>query len=184
MSTTLEDLRQQRQALAEQRADLQRKDKSARQRERRKGKQWLIDGKLKRVALTIYVVCDYTLEPAVDYLRARGKEFGWPDKGAGEIELLFIRALESYDEEELLGLTDDLTTSNAEEAQEAHKYSLEWAMTLWTALQNEFGIFPSTAAILWKLEQLRLAIPPELRPKSWGLRMTTKACAPMRSAEP
>ena len=172
MATRLEELRQQRQALAEQKADLQKKNKSACQRERRKGQQWLIEGELKRVALTIYVVCDYALEPAVDYLRMRGKAFGWPDKGVGEIELLFIQALESYAEEELLTLTDELTTSNAEEAQEAHKYALEWAMALWTALQNEFGIFPSTAAILWKLEQLRLAIPPELRPKSWGLGMT------------
>ena len=111
----------------------------------------------KDVALTLFCLGGWRLEPAVDYLESVAPE---------DVELDLVETVETWaleaPLEKMLDMEKEGTAPKASVHKNAADYFLKWSLAQWVADQNDLGVTPSTAAVLRQRGRLAEAagVPP------------------------
>lgn len=114
-----------------------------------------LEGNVRRVALSIYVLSDAVIEPVLLYLRAVYRQRHWAHLDDAELTRLVVDDYLAADMTELFSLTDAGAPLDPDALAVAMKRLNEWAGVTWAATQNKKGITPSTSALLDALELRR-----------------------------
>ena len=113
-------------------------------------------------------VSDGVPDPAVVFLRQRGRQRHWPDKTDEELSALVDDSFLGADPLEVVRLADQEHTSDRAALDAAVNFVHEWRVHTWTLGQNRKGIAPPTATVLAQFETQRLPAPDGLRPRARG----------------
>ena len=175
MANVREHLIDERRKLKEERLALSRQEKREKQTMRRKLKEWVFNDAERRSILAVYIVSEYSLHCTADFVQRVGKKHTWQPKATQDVEAMVEELFLGASDDELLSLADASSSDNVTERKAAYKQTQEWGMAAWTRRQNLQSVGPSTAGILERMELVRLAMPQNVRPKSWGLVMTGTA---------
>ena len=159
---TVEELEQRRAqisaALASTSRQLRLSRAVASRAERQLLTAWVLPMRLQHTVLIIYVLCDYSAEPAARYLATAARVKQWPERPAHEVvaivEDLFLRT----GEDALAALADVHSPSDAAAMAAATKCVEEWRLCQWTRQQNwERGVAPPSSLLLQRLGADRLS---------------------------
>lgn len=169
----LDDLLQHRQELDGALATTKRELKKAKQGDkdamRGKVSAWRLSKSLVHIVLIIYNLTDYTVEPAVKYLRTSGQKRHWPEKSDEELEEMLMDYFLDADPHEVAGLSDITNPSDAVALRVALDYVEQWRLVMWIQdINDQKGVAPSTDAVLQQLEVSRSGLPADVRPVARG----------------
>ena len=142
-----------------------------RQKDARRAEEsiWRLNAFVSDVALIIYVLTGYFLEPAIRFLRSVGQKRRWPQKSEDELGLLVEQVFSAVDPDDIAALTDTAAPSKPAALRAAMKWVQEWGLVAWTRRLNEDkGVAPSTQAVLEKAEEIRPGLPEAARPAAQG----------------
>jgi hypothetical protein len=164
---------ERRVALDAELAEARRACKKARRAERDAetaiSRQWVLTQHMGRTTLTIYVLADYVVEPAVEYLRRCGRERHWPDRVKEDLEALVLDHFMQTDAAEVAELTVVEHPVDAASMREAHQCVAEWRLVEWGRQRNRVQrVAPSSDQMLQQYEESRRQVPEESRPAARG----------------
>lgn len=156
-------------ALGETRRALKRL-KAAQAREKSaRARVWQLTPPLRRAVLTIYVLADGVLEPAVAYLRACAKMRHWDERQDDELAEVVLCAFLETDVAELADLVCLDPPADLASAVTAVRCVTEWRVVQWVKCQNsQQRVAPSTGLVLQKYEEQRQSCPETVRPPFRG----------------
>ena len=132
-------------ALAVNRQELKRA--RWRQKDARRAEEsiWRLTVFVSDVALIIYVLTGYSLEPAIRFLHSVGQKRRWPQKSEDELGLIVEQMFSAVDPDDIAALTDTAAPSKPAALRAAMKWVQEWGLVAWTRRLNEDkGVAPST----------------------------------------
>ena len=122
-------------------------------------RQWQLSDQLRNSVVIAYDLARYCSEPAVQLLRAAGRQRHWPDKSDVELAELVEDVFLAMGVAETVALTDHEEPADAVAMQRAAKYVEEWLVTCWATRQNlDRGVAPPSASMLRQLAAERAAI--------------------------
>ena len=108
------------------------------------------------------------VDPAVFYLRQRGRQHHWPDKDDEELADLVQQVFADTADADVLALTDADDPLDVAALKEATRYGLQCSLRIWTLAQNHKGVAVPAGDNPEEFEARRLEQPPGLRPVPWG----------------
>jgi hypothetical protein len=106
----------------------------------------LIDDE-RRTTLATYVLAEFDVLPAVEYLELRGRQHAWPGRSQAELRTLVVDMFLSTS----LGDIDDRAVFDSQPHSVASQMVEEWSLFTWCRR----GATPSTDALLVELERHR-----------------------------
>ena len=172
---TLEELEQERERLGELLRGTSKALKRARRRHEVESKAWVLPPPVRRVTIALYHLTDLNAEPVVKYLRARGREQGWPERASGELLTLVEDLYLSAEHSEIAALTDTASPFDVESLALAMKLCTDWQVVNQTRRANDIAGAVPTELMLQQREQLRQAMPEGLRPSPLGVASERRA---------
>ena len=122
------------------RGDIKRAQAKARAKAKAQARVWDLGVALARVAVLIYWLADGVPDPAVVYLRQRGRQHHWPEKSDEELEDLLEQVFDRMPDAEILALADAESPLDEAALKAASRYGLQWRLRLWTLAQNRKGV--------------------------------------------
>ena len=156
-------------ALAVNRQELKRARWRQKDERRAEESVWRLTAFVSDVALIIYVLAGYSLEPAIRFLHSVGQKRRWPQKSEDELGFIVEQLFLSAGPDDTAGLADTTAPSKPAALRAAMKWVQEWGLVSWTRRLNEDkGVAPSTQAILEKAEEMRTRLPETARPAAQG----------------
>ena len=171
-SQSLEDLAEQRRildaALAENKHERKKLMQQQKDKAKREKAMWKISEFLWHTVLIIYVLSDYTLEPARRYLHNSSRQRHWPEKTEEELTMMIEDKYLQVDLDDLAALTQVDEPADARAMRAAIAFLEQWKLVGWAKTLNEKGVAPSTDAVLQRLEQSRASLPEPVRPPLRG----------------
>ena len=131
-------------------------------------RQWVIDGFLRSVVLITLLRSDTVFDPAIVFLRQKGRQRHWPERTDEELTALFGDVFVAASVEELVSLdaTYDPTDWNAQKT--AVRLVEEWRVARWTETKNRQGLAPSTTAVLGEFARRHSRLSALIRPTPLG----------------
>jgi hypothetical protein len=171
LSASIATLRERKRSLAAESAALTSDAKRQRRRLRMSAaaaaRQWVLDEGLRRRVLLIYTLADCTPEPAALYLTAAAAERHWPPRDNADIVRTIEDAFLAADVDEIASLSDVAHPLDAAALRPAIACVEQWRLRSWVEVQNRRGVNPDTRLVLEEFEQMRAALPADLRPGLW-----------------
>ena len=173
-AAALEDLRRQQRAVDERLAAVAGAAKRLRRAERAAAasaaRAWNLAGRVRNVVLLIYMLSTNDLEPAVLYLRQRGRQNHWPDREDEELAALATEAFLAASVEEIAALWDAEAPADAGALEAAGRYVQQWRVAAWVAVQNRTkGVAPPSDLVLAKFAEVRSSLPAGAQGSAWGV---------------
>jgi hypothetical protein len=174
---SIEDLEQEKRdvdaAVAENRRATQKARQQKKDAKKSEAKAWRLAPFLEHATLIIYTLTDYQIEPAIKFLGANSRKRHWPEKTEEELQALVEELFLAADLTELTALSDMVEPADVDAMKAALVYVQQWGLVDWTRRLNaQCGVAPSTESVLLRLEEKRLTIPEQVRPRAVG-----SACA-------
>ena len=135
---------------------------NAKAREKSASRQWVLVDFLRTVVLMLMVRTGGVVDPAVAFMRRKGRQSHWPDRTDAELRRL-------AEDEFLAADLDELTAlDNAEAEAAAAKLEVEWRVACWVARKNLMGVSPSTTVVLGEFAWRHAGLAEYLRPAAMG----------------
>jgi hypothetical protein len=141
------------------RGNLQRAQARARGVTAAAARAWTLGVPLARVVVLIFWLSDGVVDPAITYLRQKGRQNHWPDKDDDELAALVDTTFLVVSGDEIVALSDTEAPLDEDAMTSATRYMLQWRIRSWTLAQNRKGIAPSTSDLLLQLEAGRCEQP-------------------------
>ena len=121
---------------------------------------WALTPCMERTALSIYVLTDYSLQPAIVFLKSLGRRHRWPPQSDGElgrrVEDSFLRA----DPDMLIALVDASQPLDQAVFEASMRYVREWRVVSWGFDMNCVkGFAPATSMVLRRAAAERMVLP-------------------------
>ena len=129
---------------------------------------WVLGATLTRVVVLIHWLADGVLDPAVCFLRQRGRERHWPEKDDKELADLVEQVFDSTADAAIVPLSDTAEPLDLAALKEATRYGVQLRFRQWTLAQNLKGVAVPAEDNLAEYEARRLEQPVSLRPAPWG----------------
>ena len=118
------------------RGDIQCAQAKQRAKAKAQARSWILGVSLLRIVVLIYWLADGMVDPAVFYLRQRGRQHRWPDKDDEELADLVEQAFVNTADAEVLALADAEDPLDLAALREATRYGLQWRLRQWTLTQK------------------------------------------------
>ena len=137
---------------------------------------WRLPAGVRHTVLIVFVLADYTKEPAIQFLKASARRRHWPEKSDEDLDNMVDELFLGADVHEVAAITDEDNPSDAPAMQAAAEYLQQWRVVAWTRQLNvQKGVAPSTDALLQKAEECRGKAPAAARPSSKGTSVEVRA---------
>ena len=180
METKLERLLKDRAGVAHERSALNTKLsaelRGIHRHRRRVANDWQVPKHIWASALWLYMECDWSVEPAVKFLRAIGAHKRWRSVNDVELQAMLENEFLAVEECELLGLRAAHATRTDSSARRAQTCKAEWRLVVWCRAMNaEHGVAPSTADLIGKALELAVTGAAALRARTKTGRPNTVA---------
>ena len=141
----------------------------ARRRQRRIDAAWVLTEGIRSVVVMIYVMSQYSVEPAIQFLLACGRERHWAPLDETSLRRLVEDVFMSFDEDAIASMTCLNHPVDHCAMKTAIRYLREWHVVQHARRVNsEKGVAPSSAWMLERAEEFRLALPADRQPRSLG----------------
>ena len=141
----------------------------ARTRQRRCENAWVLTEGMRSVVAMVYVMSQYNVEPAVQFLLACGRERHWTPLDEKSLSRLVEDVFMSFGGDAIANLTCLNHPMDHCAMKTAIRYLREWHVVEQTRRVNsEKGVAPSSAWMLERAEEFRLTLPVDLQPRSLG----------------
>ena len=158
-----------REALAADYAEVCALLRLARTRQRRCENAWVLTEGMRSVVAMVYVMSHYNVEPAVQFLLACGRERHWAPLDETSLRRLVEDVFMSFDGDAIANMACLNHPMDHCAMTTAIRYLREWHVVQQTRRANsEKGVAPSSAWMLERAEEFRLALPADLRPRNLG----------------
>ena len=163
-------------ALLETRQEMRRARQRQKAANKAKESAWRLPASVQHTVLIVFVLADYTKEPALQFLKASARRRRWPEKSDEDLDNLVDELFLEADVHEVAALTDEDNPSDAPAMQVAAEYLQQWRLVAWTRQLNvQKGVAPSTDALLQKAEENRDKTPAAARPSGKGTSAEARA---------
>jgi hypothetical protein len=166
--SSLESLLEAQRATGLALTDTRVKLRSAQRQARAEARAWVLPPQFQHAVVAMYQLAGVA-EPAVQYLRACGRERHWPERPDCELVALVEDLFLQIDCEEVAALVDASRPADPSALTVAYKYVEEWRAVDWVRNLNERrGVAPTNWSLLQQVEHTRVQVPADFRPPSAG----------------
>ena len=153
-------------------------NKQVKAAQKRLRSQWRFSKPQQRVALILYDQGQHGPAAAAAFLTKEAEKRQWPKRPDEEVRAIPREWFLEVDVDEFAALCDRVRPSDPAAMRHAMEFWQEWSLAAWADDANfNKGVAPSTAAVLDRCEQLRLAVPEGVRPAAKGVVAEAKARA-------
>ena len=172
--SAMQDLSERKRALSAEIKAVAKRAASAKKRAKVEARQWNLASHqyVHDVAMCIYMLTDFSLTPTTEYLKSAAGPRKWPDKDDHDIHRLIEDTFMAATDAVMLSLLDDCDDGRSDAKLEARKHAMGWCVAEWARAQNlkaDDPMEPSTHDVLDQLECIRMAMPENVRPTTWGV---------------
>jgi hypothetical protein len=169
----MEELQRRREelnsSLREVRLEAKREKQKGRDTKKSEASAWRLSTALLHTLLIIYSLAGYTAEPAVKFLAVSGRKRRWPFRSDDALQVMVEDQFLQVDADHLACLTDLDDPVDAAAMRQALSYVEQWRLFAWVErLNSELGVAPSTDFVLRRLEENRMHVPEDVRPRAVG----------------